>query len=54
MKIIRNVMRWRIWEYIGLKEKIKPEIFESEKTPTKETHPNYDIILWFFQNEKRR
>lgn len=30
--------------YVGLKEKAKAEIFNSEKEPTKETHPQYDII----------
>ena len=30
--------------YVGLKEKAKPEIFESEIEPTKETHSKYDII----------
>ena len=30
--------------YVGLKEKAQPTIFESEKEPGKETHPQYDII----------
>jgi len=30
--------------YIGMKEKTNPEIFESETTPTKESHPQYDFI----------
>ena len=35
--------------YIGLKEKEKPEIFESDTEPTKETHPKYDIIYGPFK-----
>lgn len=35
--------------YVGLKEKVKPEIFESEKEPTEETHPKYDIIYGPFK-----
>ena len=31
---------------------MKPEIFESEKTPTRETHPNYDIIYGPFKTRK--
>lgn len=30
--------------YVGLKENAKPKIFEAETNPTKETHPQYDII----------
>jgi hypothetical protein len=30
--------------YVGLKEKAQPAIFESEKEPNKETHPQYNII----------
>ena len=30
--------------YVGLKEKTKPVIFESETEPGKETHPQYEII----------
>lgn len=30
--------------YVGLKENAKPKIFETETKPTKETHPQYDII----------
>lgn len=35
--------------YVGLKEKAKPEIFESEKEPTKEAYPKYDIIYGPFK-----
>ncbi len=38
--------------YVGLKEKVKPEIFESETEPTKETHPKYDIIYGPFKTIK--
>ena len=38
--------------YVGLKEKIKPTIFESEKEPSKETHPKYDIIYGPFKNRE--
>lgn len=27
-----------------MKEKAKPEIFESEIVPTKESHPQYDFV----------
>ena len=30
--------------YVGLKEKAQPAIFESEKEPSEETRPQYDII----------
>jgi hypothetical protein len=33
--------------YIGFKENKKPEIFESETKPTKETHPQYDFTYVF-------
>ncbi len=36
--------------YVGLKEKTKPGIFESETEPTKETHPQYDIIYGPFKS----
>jgi hypothetical protein len=36
--------------YVGLKEKAKPEIFDSETEPTKETHPQYDIIYGPFKS----
>lgn len=38
--------------YVGLKEKAKPEIFESETAPSKETHPKYDIIYGPFKTIK--
>jgi hypothetical protein len=38
--------------YVGLKEKVKPAIFESEKEPSKETHPQYDIIYGPFKTEE--
>ena len=38
--------------YVGLKEKAKPEIFELEKEPTRETHPKYDIIYGPFKTVK--
>jgi len=38
--------------YVGLKEKSKPEIFESKTEPTKETHPEYDIIYGPFKTIK--
>jgi len=36
--------------YIGLKAKVKPAIFESDKEPTKDTHPLYDVIYGPFKN----
>ena len=36
--------------YVGLKEKAKHAIFESEKEPGKETHPQYDIIYGPFNS----
>jgi hypothetical protein len=38
--------------YIGLKENTKPAIFESEKEPTKETRPQYDIIYGPFKTRE--
>jgi hypothetical protein len=38
--------------YVGLKEKEKPEIFESDTEPTKETHPKYGIIYGPFKTTK--
>jgi hypothetical protein len=29
--------------YVGIKGNAKPEIFDSETAPTKETHPQYDF-----------
>jgi hypothetical protein len=37
--------------YLGMKEKARPQIFESEAEPTKETRPQYD--LWVIQNNRR-
>lgn len=36
-----------IW--IGMKEKAKPEIFEAETAPTKESHPQYDFVYGQFK-----
>ena len=38
--------------YVGLKEKTKPAIFESEIGPTKETHPKFDIIYGPFKSKE--
>lgn len=38
--------------YVGLKEKFKPTIIESEIEPSKETHPQYDIIYGPFKNKE--
>jgi hypothetical protein len=38
--------------YVGLKEKFKPTIFESEILPNKETHPQYDVIYGPFKNKE--
>jgi hypothetical protein len=38
--------------YIGLKEKAQSIIFESEKKPNKETHPQYDIIYGPFKSRQ--
>jgi hypothetical protein len=38
--------------YVGLKEKTKPAIFESEKEPSKETHTQYDIIFGPFKSRE--
>ena len=35
--------------YIGIKEKAKPEIIESEKAPTKESHPQFDFAYGPFK-----
>jgi hypothetical protein len=35
--------------YVGLKEKAKPEIIESEASPTKESHPQYDFAYGPFK-----
>ena len=36
--------------YVGLKENVKPQIFESETEPTKETHPQYDVTYGPFKS----
>lgn len=38
--------------YVGPKEKAKPEIFESDTEPTKDTHPKYRIIYGPFKTAK--
>jgi hypothetical protein len=38
--------------YVGLKEKTKPAIFESEAEPSKETHPQFDIIYGPFKSRE--
>ena len=38
--------------YVGLKEKAKPEIIESEKTPTKESHPQLDVTYGPFKTRE--
>ena len=38
--------------YVGLKEKAQPTIFECEKEPSKETHPQYDIIYGPFKRRE--
>jgi hypothetical protein len=38
--------------YVGLKEKDKPAIFESENEPSKETRSQYDIIYGPFKTKE--
>jgi hypothetical protein len=38
--------------YVGLKEKIKPAIFESVSEPNKETYPQFDIIYGPFKTRE--
>jgi hypothetical protein len=38
--------------YVGLKEKTKPAIFESEIEPTRVTHPQFDIIYGSFKSRE--
>ncbi len=38
--------------YVGVKEKTRPEIFESKKTPTKESHPQYDFTVGPFKTDE--
>jgi hypothetical protein len=39
--------------YIGLKEKSKPAMFESETDNGKETHPQYDVPYGPFKSKRR-
>ena len=39
--------------YVGLKEKSKPTVFDSEIEPNKETHPQYEIIYGPFKNKEK-
>jgi hypothetical protein len=36
--------------YVGLKETVKPQIFESETEPTKQTYPQYDVTYGPFKS----
>jgi hypothetical protein len=38
--------------FVGLKERDQPTIFESEKEPTKEMHPQYEIIYGPFKSRE--
>jgi hypothetical protein len=38
--------------YVGLKEKAQPTIFENEKDPGKDTHPQFDIIFGPFKSRE--
>jgi hypothetical protein len=38
--------------YVGLKEKTKPIIFESEKEHSKGTHPRFDVIYGPFTDKE--
>jgi hypothetical protein len=38
--------------YIGLKEKTKPAIFETETEPNKENYPQYDVIYGPFKSKE--
>jgi len=38
--------------YVGLKKSTKPAVFESEKEPSKQTHPQYDIIFGPFKSRE--
>jgi hypothetical protein len=38
--------------YVGLKEKAKPEIFESEQEANTPSHPKYDIVYGPFKSEE--
>ena len=38
--------------FVGLKEKAQPTIFESDYKPSKETHPQFDIIYGPFKSKE--
>jgi hypothetical protein len=38
--------------YVGIKEDAKPAVFESEKKPSKEAHPQYDVIFGPFKKRE--
>jgi len=38
--------------FVGMKEKCKPEIFESEKVANTETHPKFDMVFGPFKSIK--
>ncbi len=38
--------------FVGIVAKAKPEIFESEKEPNKDTHPQFEIIFGPFENRE--
>jgi len=38
--------------YIGFKQTAKPEVFESETPPTKESHPQYDFTYGPFKTKE--
>lgn len=38
--------------YVGLKERSRSALFESNVEPTKETHPQYDIIYGPFKSRE--
>ena len=37
-------------KYVGVG--LKPQVFESEKEPTKETHPQYNVIFGPFKSKE--
>jgi len=39
--------------YVGFKEKMKPEIFDSVTKPTKESHPQYAFIYGPFESTEK-
>jgi hypothetical protein len=38
--------------YVGLKEKVQPTIFEAEKDPSKDTHPQHELIYGSFKSRE--